>query len=69
MGGVVWNGIFAGVLAATVILGFAGAAYRVGQQDEVVTRMVGDGEVVRVVGASRASPARRSSGPAVSRSW
>ena len=40
----VWSGILAGVLAATVILGVAG------QQNEVVTRTVGDGEVVRVVG-------------------
>lgn len=49
----VWTGILAGVLAATVLLGVAGAAYRAGQHDEVVTRTVTegtDGEVVRVVG-------------------
>jgi hypothetical protein len=47
----VWTGILAGVLAATVILGVAGTAYRVGQNHEVaVTRTVGDGEVVRVIG-------------------
>ena len=46
----VWTGILAGVLAATVLLGVAGAAYRAGQSSEVVTRTVGDGEVVRVIG-------------------
>ncbi len=46
----VWTGILAGVLAATVLLGVAGAAYHVGQAHEVVTRTVGDGQVVRVVG-------------------
>jgi hypothetical protein len=46
----VWTGILAGVLAATVLLGVAGAAYRAGEHHEVVTRTVGDGEVVRVVG-------------------
>ncbi len=46
----VWTGILAGVLAATVLLGVAGVAYRAGQSHEVVTRTVGDGEVVRVVG-------------------
>lgn len=46
----VWTGVLAGVLAATVILGVAGIAYRAGQHDEVVTRTVTDGEVVRVVG-------------------
>ncbi len=46
----VWTGILAGVLAATVLLGVGGAAYRAGQRSEVVTRVVGDGEVVRVVG-------------------
>ena len=45
-----WTGILAGVLAATVLLGVAGAAYQAGQRHEVVTRTVGDGEVVRVVG-------------------
>ncbi len=46
----IWTGILAGVLAATVLLGVAGAAYQAGQRHEVVTRTVGDGEVVRVVG-------------------
>jgi uncharacterized membrane protein len=46
----VWTGILAGVLAATVVLGVAGVAYNAGQRAEVVTRTVGDGEVVRVVG-------------------
>ena len=46
----VWTGILAGVLAATVVLGVAGAAYQAGRSQEVVTRVVGDGEVVRVVG-------------------
>ena len=45
-----WTGILAGVLAATVLLGVAGAAYDAGRRTEVVTRTVGDGEVVRVVG-------------------
>ena len=46
----VWTGILAGVLAATVVLGVAGVAYNAGQRSEVVTRTVGDGEVVRVLG-------------------
>jgi hypothetical protein len=47
----IWTGILAGVLAATVILGVAGTAYRMGQNHDVaITRTVGDGEVVRVVG-------------------
>jgi hypothetical protein len=46
----VWTGILAGVLAATVLIGVAGVAYEAGQDREVVTRTVGDGEVVRVVG-------------------
>ena len=49
----VWTGILAGILAATVILGVAGTAYRIGQSHEVVTRTVGGdgtGDVVRVVG-------------------
>jgi hypothetical protein len=45
-----WTAILAGVLAATVLLGVAGAAYHAGQTHEVVTRRIGDGEVVRVVG-------------------
>jgi hypothetical protein len=50
MGRRVWTGIAAGVLAATVVVGIAGTAYRIGQRDEVVTRTVGEGEVVGVVG-------------------
>ena len=46
----IWTGILAGVVAATVLLGVAGAAYRAGRAHEVVTRTVGDGEVVRVIG-------------------
>lgn len=46
----VWTGLLAGILAATVILGVAGAAYRAGQINEVVTQTVGDGQVVPVVG-------------------
>lgn len=46
----VWTGILAGVLAATVLLGVARVAYEAGQDREVVTRTVGDGEVVRVIG-------------------
>jgi len=45
----VWTGILAGVLAATVLLGVAGAAYRAGQGHEVVTRTVGNGDVARVI--------------------
>jgi hypothetical protein len=45
-----WTGLLAGILAATVIVGVAGAAYRAGQTHEVVTRTVGDGQAVRVVG-------------------
>lgn len=45
----VWTGVLAGLLAATVLLAVAGAAYRAGQHHEVVTRTVGGGEVVRVV--------------------
>jgi hypothetical protein len=45
-----WTGVVAGVLAAMVMLGVAGAAYHAGERHEVVTRAVGDGEVVRVIG-------------------
>jgi len=45
----VWTGVAAGVLAASVLLGVAGGAYRAGQRDEVVTRTADDGDVVRVV--------------------
>jgi hypothetical protein len=45
----VWTGVLAGLLAASVLLAMAGAAYRAGQHHEVVSRTVGDGGVVRVV--------------------
>jgi len=48
----VWAGVLAGVLAATVLLTVGVGAYRAGQDDEAVTRVVtetSDGEVVRVV--------------------
>ena len=50
----IWTGILAGVLAATVILGVAGAAYRVGQTQELVTGTVGDDrKLVDAVNAHR----------------
>ena len=48
----VWAGVLAGLLAATVLLTVGVGAYRAGQDDEAVTRVVtetSDGEVVRVV--------------------
>jgi hypothetical protein len=45
-----WTGVVAGVVAAFLLLGVAGTAYEIGQRHEVVTRTVGNGEVVRVVG-------------------
>jgi hypothetical protein len=45
----VWTGIVAGVLASAVVLSIGFGAYRAGQRSEVVTRTVGDGEVVRVI--------------------
>lgn len=45
----VWTGVVAGVLAATVLLSVGLGAYRAGQDHEVVTRTVGDGQVVRVI--------------------
>lgn len=45
----VWTGVLAGLLAAGVLLGVAGGAYRAGQHHEVVTRTVTDGQAVRVV--------------------
>jgi hypothetical protein len=45
----IWTGVFAGVLAASVLLSVGLGAYRAGQHHEVVTRVAGDGEVVRVV--------------------
>jgi hypothetical protein len=49
----VWTGVIAGVLAAVVLLTVGIGSYRAGQDDEVVTRTVGDGEVVRVVDHGR----------------
>ena len=49
MGRRVWTGVLAGVLAASVLGGVALGAYRAGQDREVVTRVTGDGEVVRVI--------------------
>jgi hypothetical protein len=45
-----WTGVVAGVVAAFLLLGVASTAYEIGQRHEVVTRTVGNGEVVRVVG-------------------
>jgi hypothetical protein len=47
----VWTGVVAGVLAAALLLTVGIGAYRAGQDDDAVTRVVsdGDGEVVRVV--------------------
>lgn len=50
-----WTGVVAGVLAAALLLTVGIGAYRAGQDDEVVTRVVTDGsesgsEVVRVIG-------------------
>ena len=46
----VWTGVIAGVLASLLLLGVATTAYEVGQRHEVVTRTIGNGEAVRVVG-------------------
>jgi hypothetical protein len=50
----IWTGVVAGVLAAALLLTVGVGAYRAGQEDEVVTRVVDEpgraGEVVRVVG-------------------
>ena len=46
----VWAGVAAGVLAALLGVGVAGAAFQAGERHDVVTRTVGDGQVVRVVG-------------------
>lgn len=46
----VWAGIAAGVLAALVVLGVAGAAFRAGEHHQVVTTTVSGGDAVRVVG-------------------
>jgi hypothetical protein len=49
----VWTGVIAGVLAATVLLAVGIGSYRAGQDDEVVTRTVENGEIVRVVDHGR----------------
>ena len=74
----VWTGVLAGVLAAGVLLSVAPGAYRAGQRDEVVTRVVGDGTVtdggvVRVIddGAVGPRPGARasSSSPCSASGW
>ncbi|MGH9209902.1 MAG: hypothetical protein ACRD2C_04380 [Acidimicrobiales bacterium] len=45
----IWTGVVAGVLAAAALLTVGIGAYQAGRDDEVVTRVVEDGEVVRVV--------------------
>jgi len=45
----VLTGVLAGVLAAGLLISVAFGAYRAGERREVVTRVAGDGEVVRVV--------------------
>jgi len=49
----VMTGVLAGVLAAGVLLSVGLGAYRAGQRDEVVARVAGDGEVVRVIDDGR----------------
>jgi hypothetical protein len=49
----VWTGVIAGVLAAAVLLTVGIGSYRAGQDDEIVTRTVENGEVVRVVDHGR----------------
>lgn len=49
----VWTGVIAGVLAATVLLTVGIGSYRAGQDDEVVSRTVENGEIVRVVDHGR----------------
>jgi hypothetical protein len=49
----VWTGVVAGVLAAAVLLTVGIGAYQAGQDDEIVTRTVDGGEVVRVVDDGR----------------
>ena len=45
----VLTGVLAGVLAAGLLISVAFGAYRAGERREVVTRVAGDGEVVRVI--------------------
>ena len=45
----VLTGVLAGVLAAGLIISVAFGAYRAGERSEVVTRVAGEGEVVRVI--------------------
>jgi hypothetical protein len=49
----VWTGVVAGVLAAAVLFTVGIGAYQAGQDDQVVTRTVEGGEVVRVVDHGR----------------
>ena len=45
----VWTGVLGGVLAAGLLITVAFGAFRAGQRHDVVTRVGGDGEVVRVI--------------------
>lgn len=45
----VLTGVLAGVLAAGLLISVAFGAYRAGERRDVVTRVAGDGEVVRVI--------------------
>ncbi len=45
----VWTGVLAGVLAAGLLISVAFGAYRAGQRHDIVSRVAGDGEVVRVI--------------------
>lgn len=50
MGRRMWIAIVGGLLAGLVVLTVALGAYRAGTRHDVVTRAVGDGQVVHVVG-------------------
>jgi hypothetical protein len=52
----IWTGVVAGVLAASLLLTVGIGAYRAGQDGEIVTRTVSDGEVVRVVDGQHWGP-------------
>ncbi|MEA2827388.1 MAG: hypothetical protein QOG43_1827 [Actinomycetota bacterium] len=45
----VWTGVLAGVLAAGLLVSVAFGAFRAGQRHDVVTRVAGDGQIVRVI--------------------
>jgi hypothetical protein len=45
----VWIGVLGGVLAAGLLMSVAFGAFRAGQRHDVVTRVAGDGQVVRVI--------------------